>query len=700
MLSAAALAGALTPGRAVAAPAWTAATNLTGADLAAFQPAIAIDGRGDSVAAWVAQDPTQSGGDVVKASTHALGGQWQPASVLGYTGSNGPAVAIDGQGLATVAWEHSGKVMVADAPAGGSWSKPVVLNPASSGATSTSDGETPGIAVDAAGDVSVVFDTEVSSSPAYDIWWVQRPAGGSWSAPRNIGGSAYPGVQLAADARGDLAAYWTGYLEEQNQLAANLRPAGGEWQGGHYLTYSSSSSMTSPDVVVGPDGVAYAVWLQGTLDADAGAPVELSQSSSAGTWSTPAAIGVAGSSALEPVLGIDGGGNKTLVWASTSGGGSPTYTLSSAVQSAGGTWGASTTLLGSSASPPKAQLAIDPAGQALAIWGDFRPAQNFPMYQAAVRTPSGAWQATPTDLTGADEGSYYTPAVVEDEAGDGLVGWDVLPASGPFSAHVEAYDATGPVMSGLSIPATGTVGVPVAFAVSPLDAWSAVSATQWSFGDGASAIDQTVSHTYTQPGTYTVSVTAADILGNPSTGKGTITIEPAGSAPPGAGAGGGGSGAGASGGSAAGAGAGPTESATALTLSHVSQSRRRWRDGHARASLASARHPKPTPVGTRFAFTLNQSARITFTFTQLLAGRRVKGRCVATTATDRHAKACQRTEQRGALTYSVAAGDHHLSFDGLIGPTRLGAGSYAVTVVAAGAGGRSRAATLRFAIVG
>lgn len=221
-----------------------------------------------------------------------------------------------------------------------------------------------------------------------------------------------------------------------------------------------------------------------------------------------------------------------------------------------------------------------------------------------------------------------------------------------------------------------------------------MSATQWSFGDGATAVDQAVSHTYTQPGRYTVGVTATDILGNPSTGTGTIII---GSAPPGGGAGGGGSGA--SDGGGGGGGGAPAESATALTLWHVSQSHRRWRDGRARALLARARHPKPTPVGTRFAFTLNQSARITFTFTQLLAGRRVKRSCAAPSATDRHAKSCQRTELRGALTYSVAAGVHHLNFDGLIGRTRLGAGSYAVAVVAAGASGRSHTATLRFAII-
>jgi hypothetical protein len=56
-------------------------------------------------------------------------------------------------------------------------------------------------------------------------------------------------------------------------------------------------------------------------------------------------------------------------------------------------------------------------------------------------------------------------------------------------------------------------------------------------------------------------------------------------------------------------------------------------------------------------------------------------------------------ERRGTLTYSVAAGVHHLNFDGLIGRTRRAAGSYAVAVVAAGASGRSRTATLRFAII-
>jgi hypothetical protein len=69
-------------------------------------------------------------------------------------------------------------------------------------------------------------------------------------------------------------------------------------------------------------------------------------------------------------------------------------------------------------------------------------------------------------------------------------------------------DAGGPALDGLVVPARGTVGVPVDFAVTPLDAWSAIFATHWSFGDGATATDESVSHVYTAPGTDTVATSS------------------------------------------------------------------------------------------------------------------------------------------------------------------------------------------------
>ena len=82
------------------------------------------------------------------------------------------------------------------------------------------------------------------------------------------------------------------------------------------------------------------------------------------------------------------------------------------------------------------------------------------------------------------------------------------------------YDFAGPQLRGLSIQATGTAGRPVSFGVSPLDVFSGVSSTRWSFGDGQSASGTAVSHTYANAGTYHASVTATD-------GNGTKAPPPA-----------------------------------------------------------------------------------------------------------------------------------------------------------------------------
>jgi hypothetical protein len=139
-------------------------------------------------------------------------------------------------------------------------------------------------------------------------------------------------------------------------------------------------------------------------------------------------------------------------------------------------------------------------------------------------------------------------------------------------------------------------------------------------------------------------------------------------------------------------------SSTPPIVSNLSQSHRTWRSGTRLATVA--RSPKP-PVGTVFSFRLTERAQVRFAFTQQLAGRKAKGRCVAQTLKNRHDRSCKRTVTRAVLAFGGHPGTNRISFQGRLSRSvKLGSGRYTLVVTATNtAGQRSRTRTLSFTIV-
>ncbi len=132
-------------------------------------------------------------------------------------------------------------------------------------------------------------------------------------------------------------------------------------------------------------------------------------------------------------------------------------------------------------------------------------------------------------------------------------------------------------------------------------------------------------------------------------------------------------------------------------LTGATQSHARWREGSKLARLSK----KSAPVGTTFAFRLDQAATTTFAFAQQTGGRRVNGKCVAQRRSNRHKHACKRTVLRGTLSLSGHAGNNKVSFQGRISRSKkLRPGSYTLLITATNAAGqRSVAQRLTFTIV-
>lgn len=167
------------------------------------------------------------------------------------------------------------------------------------------------------------------------------------------------------------------------------------------------------------------------------------------------------------------------------------------------------------------QVAIDTNGDVALAWND-GDAINV---AAAAACASSCPSMTVTQLDSHAAGAGYDatslrPSLASDANGDLLLSWlsDANPRISPATV-VAMYDA-GPVVTNVEIPATAVTGSAAGFSIDTDDVWAGLSGpvtSTWSFGDGASATGPDVSHTYTTPGTYTVTVVSRAADGASST---------------------------------------------------------------------------------------------------------------------------------------------------------------------------------------
>jgi len=127
------------------------------------------------------------------------------------------------------------------------------------------------------------------------------------------------------------------------------------------------------------------------------------------------------------------------------------------------------------------------------------------------------------------------------------------------------------------------------------------------------------------------------------------------------------------------------------TISRLRQTAAIWLEHHStRTGLA---------VGTRFSFSLDQAATLTFSFARSQTGRVAGGRCAATSAANSNARSCIRQLPAGTLTLKAHAGTGTLTFSGTTSSGALAPGSYTVLVSAIGVGRqRSTVQSLRFVV--
>ena len=663
----AALAGLLLLcGSAAAAPIWLEPISLSATGESATDAQVAVDAHGDSVAFWQRPDAMTANTNDVQAAVRPAGGNWQttPTTLAScFFFPTTPEIAVDPSGDAVAAWEcassSTGDRVIEAAMATGpalQWSKPVQLSN-----SSDINVEDPQVATDAKGDASVVWVTLGSGGTSF-VQAVQRPAGGAWSTPVAISrtDATVGAPQVAEDPGGDATAVWTVNNGTNVVTEASARAAGAAAWGAPMDISSADASASNAQVAMTPQGTAVALWQHGSLTSST---IQAAVHPAGGQWRAPVDISAGGELAEHPRVAIDPQGDATAVWDRSNG----TNTIVQAAELPAGApaWQPPADLSATGESAANADVAASARGDVLAVWQ--RSNATNTVIQGAVRPAGGTWEGSKS-LSAAGEDAE-SPEVAVDPRGNATAVWDRSNGTNTI-LQADGYDV-GPLLDGVSIPHGGTAGTPLTFAAEALGVWSPVASTSWSFGDGQTGSGTAVSHTYADPGTYTVTVTTTDGLANPTSETQAVAIVPA--------------------------PAHVTEEAPSLT--GVAQAHRRWREGPRKAHR-SKHGPKPPHTGTSFSFAVNQTARVTFAFTQTTAGRKVRGKCQVPTRHDRKRPACRRTVSRGALSFTTTPGHHTVVFDGRIGGRKLPLGAYTLRLTATNPTSRqrSRTASLRFTI--
>ncbi|HEY6889674.1 MAG TPA: PKD domain-containing protein, partial [Solirubrobacter sp.] len=494
------------PATAVAAPGWLPAFEVEGPVRGAPQVAFAPGGALHAI--WLRN---LDGAWDVRAAQRPPGGGFAPAVTIsrGSAEMTQPSLAVSKQGSEVAVWAQRDAVGMwvvrAAVREDGHWGAPQPL----SGQADTAP--KPVVAMADDGEAIVIFNRLVVNR--VQIQSVRRPPGGSWGSAETISGFDYNAREqdLVMDGAGNATALWMEGSSTTSLVDTRIvwaqRPAGGVWTAPVVLASQADSGPAAswPDLAIAGSHIAGAWTRYGAQRSDVAVRPAL------GAWGPAQPATGVGYGADQPQVAIDAAGNVTVA---ISGG----QTIATNRLVAGGTWPAqSQALSGNFSDAYLIALGAGPRGRVLAAWlgttlGDHNVIGHV---EAATRGPDG-WGATQDFASG----GLYDMAVAVDDADNGVVVWS--DTDGPLS--VRAYDASGPDLVALDVPAAATTGAPAAFSVDARDRWSPGGRVTWDYGDGVTETGSGVSHAYVAAGRYTVAVTATDGLGNATTEQRTIVV--------------------------------------------------------------------------------------------------------------------------------------------------------------------------------
>ena len=307
--------------------------------------------------------------------------------------------------------------LLAAAPAAASpaWLVPTELSVAGR------DASEPVIAMDEAGETVAVWQRQSESELGEVIQDSTRSPGHSFSAPLELAGASNePAVAMTPS--GEAVAVWRRFdlaAEGDYEVQASYRPPGGTFSAPFDVAVVPTAAIPQElNVAVDAAGDTAVVWTQ--REAGSTSIVEASVRPAGGSFTAPTTISptpvASGSAVRDPRVAIDAAGEAVAVWAYETAS-TAVVQLARCSLSGGCSEPVELSAAGQEADAPA--IAITPGGEATAVWVQ---SNGTTIVVEAARAPSGGDFSSAQELSDSSQ-SALEPEVATDPGGDSTVVW-------------------------------------------------------------------------------------------------------------------------------------------------------------------------------------------------------------------------------------------------------------------------------------
>ncbi len=327
-----------------------------------------------------------------------------------------PDLAVNESGGAQVVWQSYAypNIRGASKEPHGGWDPEVTIS------AGEADEITPSVGIDADGDSIAVWGAyERPSLRAIET--ADGLVQGGWGSPARLFSSEEGGVgdpHVAVNPGGDAVAVWA-HAEEHGSgqtvmIESARRLAGGEWSPAVAVA-SSEPELGYLSVVVDAGGQAIAIW-------EGSEGVETASWPAVGGWTSPVVLSTGGGT--EPQVAVNPTGEAVAIWRDFVGN---SFEIDTASKPAAGGWTTAARLSTSGGYESQPHIAVDSAGNAVAVWGAPVSVREVEV-QSVVRPAGGKW-GDPVGVSSSRCEEELEPRVAMEGDGTAVAIWDCFQRS-------------------------------------------------------------------------------------------------------------------------------------------------------------------------------------------------------------------------------------------------------------------------------